>query len=208
MNVIIVGAGGFGKEVAHCLEALSDLNVIGFADDTIEIGSNVIYSYVVVCKVDDLLEISEEHGIVIAVAEPKARKDIYDRISKNAAFTFPNVISSSIAIDSSVILGIGNVFMHGHLQTCNIRIGNFNFFNGGSGIGHDVTIGNFNTFGPRCFIAGNVTIGNCNFFALNSSVLASVEVGSSIRLLLNSTLFKNAKDEKSYYGSPARIVNF
>lgn len=208
MNIIIVGAGGFGKEVAHCLQSLEDFNLIGFADDTIEKGVPVIYDYCSKYKIDELLNISNKVGIVLAISDPNSRKEIHAKIASNVFLSFPNIISKGINIDQTVTLGLGNVFMHGHLQTCDINIGNFNFFNGGSGLGHDVTIGDFNTFGPRSFVAGNVSIGNGNFFALNSSVLAGVTIGNNIRLLVNSTLFKNSKDNQSYYGSPATKVTF
>lgn len=208
MNIIIVGAGGFGKEVAHCLQSLEDFNLIGFADDTIERGEVVIYDYSIKYKIDELLNISYELGIVLAISDPNARKDVYKKISSNTLLSFPNIISRGINIDSTVNLGIGNIIMHGHLQTCNINIGNFNFFNGGSGLGHDVTIGNFNTFGPKSFIAGNVKIGECNFFALNSSVLAGLKIGDNNRFLVNATLFRSVKNNESYFGSPASKISF
>ena len=202
-NIIIVGAGGFGKEVAHSLQSLDEFNVIGFADDTIDKDEKIIYHYYVKLSIDELINFNEELCIAIAISDPIARQQVYSKLSINARFSFPNIIAKGLNIDTSVTLGQGNIIMHGHLQTCNIKIGDFNFFNGGSGLGHDVIIGNFNTFGPRSFIAGNVRIGNYNFFALNSSVLAGITIGDKVRLLVSSTLFKNPKDNQNYYGSPA-----
>ena len=207
-NIIIVGAGGFGKEVAHSLQSLDEFNVIGFADDTIDKDEKIIYDYYVKFSIDELINFNEELCLAIAISDPIERQQVYFKLSINPCFSFPNIIAKGVNIDTSVTLGQGNIIMHGTLMTCNILVGNFNFFNGSSGIGHDVIIGNFNTFGPRTFIAGSVLIGNeCNFM-LNSMVLSKVKVPDRVRLLLSSTIFKSPKKSGNYFGSPAMLVNY
>jgi FlaA1/EpsC-like NDP-sugar epimerase len=129
-NIIIVGAGGFGKEVAHSLQSLEEFNILGFADDTIEKGEKIIYDYYVKLSIDELVNFNEELYLAIAISDPIARQQIYNKLSTNTFFSFPNIIAKDINIDSSVTLGQGNIIMHGTLMTCNILVGNFNFFNG------------------------------------------------------------------------------
>jgi sugar O-acyltransferase (sialic acid O-acetyltransferase NeuD family) len=212
-EIIIIGASGFGKEVAYHIKSINKIKpsfkIIGFIDDNPTILDNeIIYGIKVVGNLNDLLSNRfNVKNICIAIANNSSRVSIVEKL-KNRNFIFPNIIDPSVNFDSSNSIGFGNIIGHHVMLTCNISIGNFNILNGSSGFGHDVTIGDFNLFGPRTSISGCVKIGKLNTFNLNSSIIQNITIGNGNTLNLHSCLFKSIKDDGVYFGVPAMKQKF
>lgn len=211
-NIIIYGAGGFGREVLVLLNQINKIQpntwkLIGFIDDDAAKKGISVNGYPVVGGKDYLLDKQESTNVAIALFG-SAKQRVLEQLMRNKELHFPNIIHPDVFIDDSTQLGIGNIICHGCLLTCNIQIGNFNVLNGKVGIGHDVQIGDGNLFGPNSFIAGEVTIGNFNSFAMNSSVIQQRTVGDNNTVNLNSVLIKNIKNDGTYFGVPALKQKF
>jgi len=213
-KLLIIGAGGFGKEVAYYCKSLNTsfgtYEVAGFIDDAPEKkGLEVIYGLKVIASSDDVLQnkkLFKDFQFCLAFAEVKARLKMAEKMEKEG-FIFPNLIHSSVNIDSSVHLGRGNIFAHRAVTTCDIEIGSFNVVNGYSGFGHDVKVGDHNIFASGIAILGEVTIKDFNVFHTNSCVLPRINIGSGNIFSVGSVVMKNTGDGNKYWGSPARILN-
>jgi sugar O-acyltransferase (sialic acid O-acetyltransferase NeuD family) len=211
MDLVIYGAGGFGKEIA-CLihnqmpdSFKADYSLIGFIDDGMEVGVGVKYGNVL-GGVDYINNYKGNLAVVFSIAQPEILQKAQNKITNNKV-KYPNLIAPGVVFyDSiSVKMGHGNVLMHGCRLSCDVSLGNFNLFNGFVAVGHDVYMNDFNVFGPSARISGDVNIGNANFFGLNSAVLQGLEIGSGVRLGAGSVLMKNALSANSlYFGNPAR----
>jgi sugar O-acyltransferase (sialic acid O-acetyltransferase NeuD family) len=213
MDLVIYGAGGFGKEIA-CLinHQMSDdfrnkYNFIGFIDDGKPPGTPIKYGDIL----GDVSFINEYEGalaVVFSIAQPRILHSAIQKIT-NKNIEYPNVISPGVLFydPDSVVMGKGNVLINGCRISCDVNTGDFNLFNGFVAIGHDVTIGDCNSFGPSSRISGDVKIGNNNFFGLNSAVLQGIKIGNEIRLGAGSILMKDADlADVLYFGNPARKV--
>ena len=212
-DIVIIGASGFGKEVAYYIKTINavqpQFEIVGYIDDNNDLlGTEVIYGIKVVGNIGDLIDnrISATN-IIIAIANNVVRKNIFDRLNDNIFF-FPNIIAPTSNFDSSNKIGMGNIIAHHSMLTNNINIGDFNIFNGNIGIGHDVIIENFNLFGPRATIAGNVTIGSLNTFNMHSAVIQNRKIGNNNTINMSSVLCKNIQDFGTYFGIPAMKQKF
>jgi sugar O-acyltransferase (sialic acid O-acetyltransferase NeuD family) len=213
IDIIIIGASGFGKEVVYYINAINKIkpsfNVLGFIDDNPMIfGCEIIYGIKVIGNLDYLISNDNiSKSVCVAIADNFARTTIVDKI-KNNNFHFPNIIHPSVDIDITNNIGFGNIIGHNTLLTCSISIGNYNILNGAVGIGHDVVIGDFNLFGPRSTISGNVKIGNGNTVNMLSSIIQNIKIGDRNVINLHSCLFKSIKDDGVYFGVPAMKQRF
>lgn len=99
---------------------------------------------------------------------------------------------------------MGNFFNFKGSVSCGVNIGNFNSFGGFSSLGHDCKIGDFNTIMPAVQICGYVEVGCDNFFGVSSIVLQMNKVGNGVTLGAGSILMKDAEDNRTYFGNPAR----
>lgn len=209
-DIAIFGAGGFGREVACLIRLINEShpepiwNFVGFFDDGLLIGTNNEYGQVL-GGIAELNIWKNPLDIVIAVGNPQIIQKIVEGIDNPNIF-FPNVIAPSVVFldENNFNIGKGNVICSNCLISCNVKIGNFNIFNGFIPIGHDTTIGNYNVIMPSCNISGGVTIGNCNFMGLRSAVLQYIKIGNNVRIGTGSVLMRNAKDGYLYIGIPAQ----
>jgi sugar O-acyltransferase (sialic acid O-acetyltransferase NeuD family) len=212
-EIIIIGASGFGKEVAYLIKSINKIKpsfkIVGFVDDNPSVlDSEIIYGLKVIGCLNDLLSNKfEVKNVCIAIADNSVRFSIFEKL-KGGYFDFPNIIDPSVNFDSSNSIGTGNIIAHYSMLTCNISIGNFNILNGSVGLGHDAVIGNFNLFGPRSTISGNVRIGNGNTVNMQASVIQNVIIGNRNTINLHSCLFKSIKDDGVYFGVPAMRQRF
>jgi UDP-3-O-[3-hydroxymyristoyl] glucosamine N-acyltransferase len=118
---------GNGKETFWLLrDCQHDFIVNGFIDD-----------YKCQSKYEQLPLINEpnfEDYVVIAIANSNQRKNIvYNKIN----LKFLNVIHPNVKINSTVQIGLGNIFCDGVIFTTNIKVGNHVIININSIIGHD-----------------------------------------------------------------------
>ena len=88
LKIIIIGAGGFGKEalslVNDCNKVKKEFNVIGFVDDNIELQKKIINDLPVLGNTEWLISSNDSSiGCIIAIGEPKIRKEIFEKIRHN-----------------------------------------------------------------------------------------------------------------------------
>lgn len=212
-ELIIIGARGFGKEVAYYIKNINKIvpsyKILGFIDDTDGfLGKKIIDGLKVIGNIDDLISKNIlVENVCIAISQNIGRMSVYEKI-KCLKLNFPNIIDPTVNFDDSNTIGVGNILTHHTMLTNNIKLGNFNILNGSVGVGHDTEIGNFNYFGPRSNISGNVKIGDLNSIHMQSSVLEKLTIGNRNTVNLHSSLFKSIKDDGVYFGIPAMKQKF
>ena len=165
-KIFIVGGNGFAGE---CYDSLIKLE---------EYGKEVIfggflgyggYGHTVDYKTYQHLYLGEvsEHKFkddeycIIGAGYPKLRRKIYEDLKLMNA-KFYTLICRGVYLSQSFEYGEANIFVCPFLSSVNIKVGNWNAFNGDASMGHDSEIGNFNFIGPRTSILGNVKIQDCN----------------------------------------------
>ena len=170
-NIIIVGASGFGREVAWLIENSDNWNVKGFVDDNKDLENKSVNDYPVLGTIDFLLNANEKTNVVVAIGNPQIRKKIVERLQSNKNISFPNIVDKDVIIDRTITLGFGNIICKGNILTTNIEIGNFNHINLSCTIGHDVQFHDYITVYPGVNISGNVIMNDC------------VEVGTGTKII-------------------------
>lgn len=211
-DIAIYGAGGFGREIACLLKRINKQepvwNLIGFFDDGKEIGTFNEYG-MVLGGINELNSITKPLSIVLAIGSPKIVEKLVGSI--NSPFVdFPNIISPDVIFldKDNILFGQGNIVCTGCLFSCNVKIGDFNIFNGFITVGHDVQMADFNSLMPAVRLSGEVQIGNSNFFGVSSVVLQQIKIGNKTIVGANSVVIRKTKDGNTYVGNPACIVKY
>jgi sugar O-acyltransferase (sialic acid O-acetyltransferase NeuD family) len=211
-DIVIYGAGGYGREVACLIHAINDVkkewNLIGFFDDGFPIGHSNEYG-AILGGIDELNNWKDKISVVLAIGNPLILKSVLDKIT-NLEIDFPNIIAPDILFfDRDFFsMGHGNVLGFRTIISCNVHVGCFNNLNTGVFLGHDTRVGDYNMFNPSVRISGEVTIGNGNFFGVNSIVLQRKKIGNWIVLGANSVIIRKTKDSTTYMGNPAIELNY
>ena len=95
-NIVIIGASGFGREVAWLIENSDNWNVIGFVDDNKDLENKSMNDYPVLGTIDFLLNVNEKTNAVVAIGNPQTRKKIVERLQSNKNISFPNIVDKDV----------------------------------------------------------------------------------------------------------------
>ena len=206
-NIVIVGAGGLATEIKYLIDVINkdqlQWNLLGFINDWgKQKGEEIIDGYKIIGTTEDLNNTNEELFVSIAIGIPQHIKEVAE-ILHNPLIKYANLIHPSVEMNSPQNIGHGNTICFGSFISCNVSIGDFNFFNTMCAIGHNTCIGSFNIFNPRTQISGSVQIGDMNFWGMNSSIIQGKKIGNNNIIGASSFVIKNIKDGVSLFGIPA-----
>lgn len=79
MKAIIVGAGGFGKEIAFLLQSVSRYELAGFVDDSLKMQNQELLEKPILGTIDSLIELEEETAIFLGIASPDIKEKYIKR---------------------------------------------------------------------------------------------------------------------------------
>lgn len=208
-NILIIGAGGFGREVEWLINRINNSNnnqwnLIGYVDDNVQKGTEIT-KLKVVYNTDELLKLEEKTNVVIAIGNAKVRKLIYNKIKENKNLSFPNLVDPS-AIIGEVDMGIGNIICAGTIATVNIKINNFNIINLDCTVGHDDVLADFITVYPSVNISGNTTINEVVEIGTGTQIIQGKNICSNVIIGAGAVVVKDIEEEGTYIGIPVKKI--
>ncbi|MBO0461274.1 MULTISPECIES: acetyltransferase [Enterococcus] len=205
MKAVIVGAGGFGKEIAFLLNRSSEYDDVSFVDDAKTLDEQIV-GIPVIGTIDRLSRVEQKTAVFIGVASPLIKEKIFLKLKDNNNLTFPNLIDPTAIVGLNVKLGIGNILMPYTTYTADISIGDFNMFNIHSTIGHDSQIGNYNSIYPNVNLSGYTIVGNKNEIGVGTKVIPQVSIGQGNIIGAGSVIVKDILNNTKSVGVPAKII--
>lgn len=209
-DIIIIGAGDFGKEVAWLIEDInakeSKYNILGMLDDDETKIGKEYYGYKCLGRIESLLEISKEKPVcaVIAMQDGAIRKKIVERLT--GFNNWETLIHPSVNVSKTSQIGRGCVVCAGSNISVNTEIGNQCLFNISVTVGHDCSIEDFASLMSGSCVCGHVSIGEGAYLATNSTVIPGKKVGKHAIVGAGSVAIRNVRDDTTVMGVPAKAV--
>ena len=202
-RLVIVGNGGFAKEVKWLVERINEVqyiwDFIGFIDN----NTNDIH---VIGDDEYILNCDSELYVAIAIGDPDIRKRLYYQYKCNSNVRFPNLTDPSVISSERLFCGEGNIVCAGTIMTVDIEIGNCNIINLDCTIGHDVQIKDFVTINPSVNISGNVSIkSGCNI-GTGTQIIQGIDVGQNTIIGAGAVVNRSIVGNCTVVGAPARRV--
>lgn len=205
-KILIIGAGGFGKEVVDLIRDIGGYDIIGFLDDNRDEKASIINHIPVIGTLDDLDQYRNVENVAIAIANPKVKKRIYE-YSRNIGFQYPNLIHPTVIMGSDVKMGRGNIVCANSLISTEVLLLDFITINPQCGIGHESKLYSFTTLYWSVNIGGNTSIqGGCELGS-KSCVLQGLRISEDVILGACSVAVRDILDKGTYVGVPARKIN-
>ena len=211
-NLYIVGAGGFGREVAWLVERINEKektwNLKGFIDDNIELQETTEGGYPVVGSCDYLTSIDEMVWVVCAVGNAKVRKKIIEKLEQFSNISFATLVDPAVISSKRVDIGEGSIICAGTILTVDILVGKHVIINLNCTIGHNDIIDNFVTVYPGVHISGNVKVGECTELGTGMQIIQGKKIGCRSIMGAGAVVIKDVPDDCTAVGNPAKIIKY
>jgi sugar O-acyltransferase (sialic acid O-acetyltransferase NeuD family) len=208
-RVVIIGAGGFGREV---LELLKDQNeveaqweILGFVDDSPQAAGKVFNGYPVLGDLSWLAQNSRGLGCVCAIGEPAVKRKVVESLDK-AGVSFYNAIHPSVIMSEHVHLGKGVIICAGSILTTDIKIGNHVIINLNTTVGHDSTICDYCSLMPAVVINGNNHLGTGVYVGTGATFIQNISVGEWTTIGAGALVVKDIEGHVVATGTPASVT--
>lgn len=207
-NLYIIGAGGFGREVAWCVERINDViptwDLKGFIDDNEKLWGTQEDEYFVRGGCEYLKQQKDAYA-VCAVGNAKVRRQIIEKLS-NSGVRFATIVDPSVILSKSVSIGEGTIICAGTIATVDISIGKHVIINLDCTLGHDDVIEDYVTIYPSVNVSGNVSVGKCCELGTGTQIIQGKVIASDTIIGAGSVVVKDIRDIGTYVGCPAKKV--
>ena len=206
----IVGAGGFGREVATyandvVLAGSAPWRFAGFADDRVDALKTIDPSIHVRSPIADLVPKSDE-VICVAIGDPQVRIRVAKTLAERG-FTFASVIHPTAVIGQRVELGAGCIAAPFVTVTCDVTIGAYSVLGAKSGVGHDSRLGEGVTMSAYTEVAGSCTLGDRVFLGSHALVAPGTTMGADSYAFAGAVVLRDTGERERVGGNPARVVS-
>lgn len=209
-HLIIVGAGGWGREVCwlafSCEGYGTAFDIKGFVDDNpLALDGLGSYPPILGSLNDYKIESDDVFAISLGNVDLK-RKCAKIFIDKGAEFI--NLIHKSANVHYTAQLGKGVIVDSYVSISANCTVGDFVSFQRFADIGHDSVIGDYCMLSTFSFVGGHSTVGRCSQLATRATVLPGIHVGDHSIVGAGSVAIRNVKDNTTVFGVPAVKVEY
>jgi sugar O-acyltransferase (sialic acid O-acetyltransferase NeuD family) len=210
-NIVIIGAGGFGREVKTIIDAVNKVekiyNFVGYYDDGVEKGT-FVNNFPVLGNLHDLNSIYEPISVLLGIGDPTTKSKIIDKLS-NDKLNFPSLIHPSVQISNDeVTISNGCIICGGTIITCNIKIGSFVTLNLMCTVGHDTLIDDFSSFMPSVNISGEVHIQEKVYVGTGAKIINQLTIGTGTIVGAGAVVSKSLPNYCTAVGIPAKPIKF
>ncbi|WP_379953142.1 acetyltransferase [Dokdonia sp. R78006] len=211
-DIVIAGAGGFGREVKFIIDRINAVNptynLLGFYDDNTDLPST-INGVPLLGTTKDLINYNKTINVVLGVGVPKIKEIIVNSLKENKLITFPVLIDpSSIIGYDNIHIGGGTVICAGVVVTCDIKIERFVTLNLSCTVGHDTVINEFSSFMPSVNISGEVNIGKSVYVGTGAKIINQLEIGADTIVGAGAVVAKSLPEKCTAVGIPAKPIKF
>ncbi|MDR0425334.1 MAG: NeuD/PglB/VioB family sugar acetyltransferase [Clostridiales Family XIII bacterium] len=210
-DLYIIGAGGFGREVADTVHAINargqQYRLAGFIDDNEGIWGKDINDITVLGGRARLKELCQEAGgpgavsAVMALASAKAKRAIARDLDGHVRWE--NIIHPTAVVSRYAEIGQGAVIQPHVFVSANTKIGDHCMMNNCSVLGHDAVLGDFASVMDFCDITGGVRIGEGAFVASSVAIIPDIVVNENAYICAGSVVFRDVPPGAMVIGNPA-----
>ena len=202
--LVIVGASGHGREVAHTfLLNHNPRDFLGFLDDVR--GGSTPEGWPIIGKISDWTQ-SSHAEFVVGVNDPRSRRLVVNTMQSLGSPIWGSVIHPSVSVHASVKVGYGVMILGGVQMTVNITIGHFTSINRLVSLGHDCVLGDYTSIAPLASISGSVTLCQGVDIGTSAAIRQRLSLGGGCAVGMGAVVVKDVPPNTLVVGNPAKSL--
>ena len=205
-RILIVGAGGFGREVLQ------------WARDAWPEHASLIAGFLSAernrldhhdCNLDiiadpDRYEPAAGDGLLLAIGIPEVRRHVAESLQSRGA-EFLTLIHPTAIVAPTASIGDGSIICPYAIVSDSARVGNQVLLNYHASLGHDASAGDYAVLSPYAALGGNAHVEADVFMGLHASVGPGRRIGARSKVSANSCALVDAPADSIIYGVPGRV---
>jgi sugar O-acyltransferase (sialic acid O-acetyltransferase NeuD family) len=211
-DVIILGAGGTGREVAEAIEDINSLgqkwNLLGFLDDDPQKHGREYNNYPVLGSISTAADYHPTCHFVLVLGNHRDlgfTKRVLERLSFDHS-RFATLVHPTVRLSRYAELGPGTIAMQNCVIAPNTRIGSHVLVLPGSHIGHDCNVADHVVIAPNAVLLGAVCIREGCYIGANATILQKITVGPRACVAMGAAVFSDVGPDVTVVGNPARLL--
>lgn len=212
-EIVVVGAGGFGREVLDIIRAKNvaghpEIRVRGVVDKAVD-GRTArlleVHHGVAHLGTDDewFSRGNTRYDIVLGIGDPGLRSILARRYQAHGHRPL-TLIHPSADIGSGAILGPGTVICGGAQVSTNVTVGPHSHINPNVTIGHDVRLGDYVSLNPGALVSGHAWLGDRVLVGAGAVILQGLRVGAGATVGAAACVTRDVAPSDIVSGVPAR----
>jgi len=206
-RIIIVGAGGFGREVLQWVRDAwpqHAAKIAGFlSKDPHKLEGHATNLPILGQPAEFMPRPGD--GFVLAIGIPGVRRQVTEPMLARGC-RFLTLIHPTAIVMASAAIGVGSVICPYAIVSDAVRVGRFALLNYHSSLGHDATVGDFAVLSPYATLGGAAVLSDDGFLGLHASIAPDRTVGCRSHVSANSAAMQDVADDSLAFGVPARVT--
>lgn len=210
--LVVVGAGGFGRETLDLVEAINSAapepawEVLGVVDDS---PSDENLARLMARRIpylgttEALTERNVRPCYVLGIGSPGIRKLLAEMLDA-AGFSPATLVHPEASIGSQCAVGEGTIILAGARLTTNVRLGRHTHVNPNVTIGHDSAVGDFVSMNPASSVSGDCVVEDGVLIGVGGVVMNGLTVGAGATVGGAACVVKNVSPGAVVVGVPAQ----
>lgn len=210
--IVVVGAGGFGREVLDVIGAINSSSatpfweVVGVVDDspsTLNLSHLEKRGVPFLGPTDVPLGWHAPAAYVVGIGNPRVRRmmaERYDSVSLQAAV----LLHPTVTRGFDVSIGEGTVICAGVCLSTNVQVGRHVHLNPHATIGHDTSIGDFVSVNPSAAVSGDCVVQDDVLIGVGGVILNQITVGRGATVGGSACVVRDIPADMTVKGVPAR----
>jgi len=206
-NIVIVGAGGFGREVyilAKDTFPNIKYKIKGFLDDNLRVLDDYSMDIRVISNIDSYV-VEEQDRFLIAIGNVDMKKNIITKLKVKGA-QFLTLIHPTAIVVNTAKIGKGVIIYPYVIVSDCVQLGDFVLMNSYSSCGHDVKVGKYCILSPHATLNGFVILEDEVFLGTHTTVIPGKRVGYKSKISANSVVMRNVPPNKMVFGVPGKPI--
>lgn len=205
-KLLIVGAGGFGRELYVWASQHPDCGqaweLAGFLDD----NPQALQSFGSFAPVRPLTGhvVDPAKLYLCGLGLPPVKAKLLQPLLAAGA-NFLTFIHPRALVGERVKLGHGVVLCPGVIASADIVLGDFVMLNLHTTVGHDASIGAWSTLSAHCDVTGRVQVADRVFMGSRVSIIPGQSIGSGATLGAGAVVIRDVPAGVTVFGNPARV---
>ena len=205
-RLVIVGAGGFGREVLQwARDAWPELahRRVGFLSDDLQRLDGFSVHADILGPVRGHAPASGDYH-VLGIGVAYVRRAIAESLQAAGA-SFVTLVHPRAVVADNARVGAGSVVCPGGVLSDSSEIGSCVLVNYHASLGHDARAGDYCVLSPYATLGGNASIAEDVFLGLHASVGPGRRVGARSKVSANSCVLADTPADALVFGVPGRV---